>query len=81
MRSTISIRDVRNGQIEMTTELTEATHLEQQGPPTAATIHLVGALALFHSGVMAQAGAIAIKELEEGRDPTEAVREKFMTND
>lgn len=77
MRASIILRDVRNGKVEMTTEMEEVTALENKGPPTAASIMMVGAMTLFESGVLAQAGSIALKAMEEGKSPIEAVNERY----
>lgn len=77
MRAAIILRDVRNGHVEMTTEMEEVTALENKAPPTAASIMMLGAMTLFESGVLAQAGSIALKAIEEERSPVDAVKEKY----
>lgn len=81
MRAAIIIRDVTQGRVEVTTEMSEITALEEKSPPTPAAIIALGAHTLFDAGVLAQAGAIAVKELEEGRSPVEAIRNKYGNGD
>ena len=77
MRAAIILRDMRDGTVKMTTEMEEVTALENQSPPTAASVLMLGAMALFETGILAQAGAIAVKALEDGTPPTEAVKERY----
>ena len=80
MRSAIILRDVRNDQVEMTTEMEEVTALESKAPPTAASVMMLGAMLLFETGVLAQAGAIAIEAMKDGQSPVEAVRKRYVND-
>lgn len=77
MRAAIILRDIRDGTVEMTTEMEEVTALENNAPPTAASVMMLGAMTLFESGVLAQAGAIAVEAMKDGKSPLEAVKERY----
>jgi len=81
LRAAIILRDLRDGTVEMTTEMEEVTSLENQSPPTAASVMMLGAMALFETGILAQAGAIAVKALENEIPPTAAVKERYGNGD
>lgn len=77
MRAAIILRDVRDGTVEMTTEMEEVTALENKSPPTAASVMMLGAMTLFDAGVLAQAGAIAVEAIKDNKSPVEAVKERY----
>lgn len=77
MRSAIFLTDTKEGTVSMTTELDEITALENKAPPSPSSIMMLGAMCLFETGDFAQAGAVALKALEEDRSPIDAVKEFY----
>ena len=75
MRATITLRDLRDGKVEMITGMDEVTAAEHNAPPSPSAVIMVGAMALYEAGILAEAGETAVKAIEEGKSPVDAVRE------
>lgn len=75
MRCVISIKDVSGA-----TELECDPHIspeEESMPPTGAAILMSGLLALYRSGILEQAGVLALEALSTGQDPAQVLKDKY----
>lgn len=75
-KATISFEDVGSKSVVLESTL-EKTAAERLLEPTAAVVLALGARALFDSGLLAEAGAVAIQGVAEGLIPQECVLAHF----